>query len=220
MAKPARISKMVHPLPDDHPLRQSWPLFLDLLGTDLDAGLREFSVFAYRVLHARPPKILRSQTTEEREDWVQEIILHFTQDGGRVLREYRNTGHPFAAWFITAANHKAHDLLRRTLTHRKKTKPIDLAFDPDGASNAEPQPDVQFEFKEVVETVRVCLRKMKKKCQILLQAAAEEFRPREMLTLLGKDARTNKQVSDDLRECRKKLTTLLAREGIDLERLL
>jgi RNA polymerase sigma factor (sigma-70 family) len=205
---------------DDHPLQQTWPPFLDLLETNVEEGLREFAVFAYKLLHARPLKILRDQTVEEREDWIQEIILHFTHDGGRVLREYRNTGRPFAAWCATVANYKAHDLYRRTVTHRESTQSIDGLPEPTDTVTTGSTPDVQSEFKEAIQTVLVCLRKMRKKCQILLQAAAEEFHPREMLTLLGKDARSNKQVSDDLRACRERLKALLAREGIDLERLL
>jgi len=208
------------PYSEDHPLRQTWPSFLNVLEKDLTRGKAEFAVFAYKLLQARPPKILQAQTTEEREDWIQEIILHFTNDDCRVLREYRNTGHPFAAWFVTVVNHKAYDFYRKFSTYHERTASMDDT--PDGIGHpdlAEPA-DVRSEFSEIVGKVAACIKKMSRKCQILLQAAAEEYNPREMLTLLGKDAGTNKQAGDDLRACRRRLKSLLMDEGVELSHYL
>lgn len=207
-------------LPEDHPLRQTWPSFLDALERDVARGTREFAAFAYKLLQSRPPRILQAQTTEEREDWIQEIIMHFTRDDCRVLREYRNTGYPFAAWFITVVNHKAYDFYRQNSTYRERTTSID-----DG-SGGHVQPDLadpadkRVEFSEIIGKVSACIGKMSRKCQILLKAAAEEYNPREMLTLLGQDAGTNKQAADDLRACRKRLRALLRDEGVELGRYL
>ena len=211
---------MPSPLSEDHPLRQNWPSFLDMLERDVARGTHEFAAFAYKLIQARPPRILQAQTAEEREDWIQEIILHFTADDCRVLREYRNTGHPFAAWFVTVMNHKAYDFYRKHSTYRERTASMDDK--PDGLAQpdrAEPA-DKRTEFSEIIGKVAACIRKMSRKCQILLQAAAEEYNPREMLTLLGKDAGTNKQAADDLRACRKRLKALLMDEGVELSRYL
>ena len=202
--------------PQDHPLRQTWPAFLDVLEKDLARAKHEFAVFAYKLLQSQPSRILQSQTTEEREDWIQEIILHFTNDDCRVLREYRNTGHPFAAWFITVVNHKAYDFYRKTGTYRDRTTSMDDK--PAGIGHSDPSDpaDIRTELSEIIGKVSACIQKMSRKCQILLQAAAEEYNPREMLALLGEDAGTNKQAADDLRACRKRLKALLAEDGIDL----
>jgi len=220
MARPVKTTAVTKPVSDDHPLSQSWPPFLDLLDRNLAEGINQFLVFAYKLFQVRLPSILRDQAPEEREDWIQEILLHFTNDDGRVLREYRNTGASFAAWCLTVANRKAHDCYRHAVKQRRHTEPFE-----DGKNEPEiPLPgdslDVRMEWQEAIDKISLLLPKMRKKCQILLRAAAEEFKPREMIALLGKDARTNKHASDDLRACRDRLKTLLAREGIDLENLL
>jgi hypothetical protein len=56
---------------------------------------------------------------------------------------------------------------------------------------------------------------MTPKCQILLQAAAEDYEPKEMVALLPGELRDNKHASDTLRACRKRLRAMLAEEGID-----
>jgi DNA-directed RNA polymerase specialized sigma24 family protein len=220
LSRPVRIPAMPSPHSQDHPLRQTWPAFLDVLEKDIAQAKHEFAVFAYRLLQSRPPRILQSQTTEEREDWIQEIILHFTDDDCRVLREYRNTGHPFAAWFITVVNHKAYDFYRKAGTYRDRTASTDDKPDDIGHPDPSDPADIRAEFGEIIVRVTACIRKMSRKCQILLQAAAEEYNPREMLTLLGADAGTNKQAADDLRACRKRLKALLAEDGIELNRYL
>jgi len=220
LARPVRIPTVPSLYSEDHPLRQSWPSFLDTLEQDITRGKHEFAIFAYKLLQTRTPKILRSQTDEEREDWIQEIIVHFTDDDCRILREYRNTGHPFAAWFITVVNHKAYDFYRKFSSYRERTTSIDDKPEGVGQPDLSDPADRRTELSEIIGKVATCIRKMSRKCQILLQAAAEEFNPREMLTLLGKDAGTNKQAADDLRACRKRLKALLMDEGVELGRYL
>jgi len=220
LTRPVRISIMPSPASQDHPLRQTWPAFLDAIERDMVRAKRDFAVFAYKLLQSYPPRILQGQTKEEREDWIQEIILHFTSDDCRVLREYRNTGHPFAAWFITVANHKAYDFCRKTGAYREKTTSLDDKPDYLSHPDASDSADVRSELGEVIGKVLACIKQMSRKCQILLQAAAEEYNPREMLALLGDDAGSNKQAADDLRACRKRLKALLTEKGVELDRYL
>ena len=186
----------------------------------MSEATRDFALFAYRLLTAYPPKILRDQSPQEREDWIQDIILHFTEDDCRVLREYRNTGHPFAAWFITVVNHKAYDFYRRMARQRGSLTSLDVQSHPPAAAPVADNPEAKSELGEIIEKVRGCLGKMTRKCQLLLKAAAEEYNPREMVTLLGEGERSNKQMSDDLRACRKRLRALLDEEGVDMRRYL
>lgn len=219
-ARATRTAPVDIQYPDNHILKQVWPAFLDTLEQSVTGATHEFAVFAYRLLTSNPPKILRDQSPQEREDWIQDIILHFTDDECRVLREYRNTGHPFAAWFITVVNHKAYDFYRRSAKQRGSVSSLDEQYQPPASTRTADDPAALSEFGEILGKVRDCLRKMTGKCQMLLQAAAEEYNPREMVTLLGEGERSNKQMSDDLRACRKRLRTLLNEEGVDLRRYL
>lgn len=214
----SRVSTMSGTPVSIHVLDQTWPDFLNLWERDPDAATRAFAEFAYKLLESRPPKALRDLTPEQRQDAIQDIILHFIQDNCRILRSYRNTGHAFSAWFLTVANNRTWDMFRKTSTESKKTVSGEAAGDQGGliefAATDDASPEALSKQRRVLDAVRKCLKQLGTKCQILLQAAAEEYTPQEMMILGGLQGMTNKQISDDLRACRKRLLLLLQTEGV------
>ena len=64
------------------------------------------------------------------------------------------------------------------------------------------------------------LQQMGDKCRVLVQGAAEGYKPRELTRLLGWPADWNKKASDDLRECRRQLKRLLEDSGLESTELL
>lgn len=207
----------------EHPLEQRWPSFLDELESNASQAAREFVDYAYRTLTVRPPRVLRDLTSEERDDVIQEIIIHFIQDDCRVLKSYRNTGHPFTSWFLTVASNRAWDYFRKGTARAGQTISGDSAEGEEGIlglqATSTPSPEDVTAQRRALDAVRRLLGRLGRKCQILLRAAAEEYTPQEMLVLTGLNEKTNKQVSDDLRACRKRLLALLEAEGIVLEKL-
>lgn len=200
-------------------LSQSWPLFLNLLDDNPDEAFKGFYTFTQKLLKLKPPKGLRSLSETESQDVIQEIVLHCVRDDFRVLRQYKDRGKPFAAWLYMLAHNKCLDV------HRKKNREADIVSsdsDPTGSNpgifSADPDisPEQRTRLRSVIGGIRTCMSNMGQYCQLLLQLAADEYVPREMVQVLGLSKDRAKKVSDDLRECRKRLRKLAADQGIDL----
>ncbi|MFH1842607.1 MAG: sigma-70 family RNA polymerase sigma factor, partial [bacterium] len=201
-------------------LRQTWPAFLGLLERDPKHCFAGFYIFARKLLTVCPPRALRMVPHQQRDDIIHDIILHCCQDDFRVLRRYQDHGKPFAAWFLLVARNKIVDQLR---TERLGT-PVSLAEEDEESpgiilQDSAPTADLQTDRRKILAFVQDVLLQMSDKCRILIQGAAEGRKPREMTRLLGWPTDWNKKVSDDLRECRQRLRTLLDRSGMDIEEL-
>ncbi len=199
----------------EHILKQVWPSFLDLLDSDREKAANEFAAFALAVLKLHPPRVYQSVTPEQREDYSQEIVMHFLNDDATVLRQYRNRGLPFASWFSVVAMRKAYDILRRDQRRQSNESSYEDAQEYSSQSNADTPADERYGYREVLAKVTECLKQMSNKCQVLLQAAAEGYEPKELVALMPTVLRDNKHASDTLRACRKRLRALLTDSGVD-----
>ena len=93
-----------------HPLDDPEPPFLGDLDRSPDRAAESLCRFALKLLTVSPPGALRTVPYDERDDVVQELILHFLRDDFRVLRSYRNTRHSFAGWFSVVARNLVFDI--------------------------------------------------------------------------------------------------------------
>lgn len=200
-----------------------WPPFLDQLDSCPDRAYIEFYRFATAALELVPPRAMRDLTVEEREDLFQEIILHCINDSFRVLRKYADKGKPFAAWLYRIADNQAIDYLRK----KARLREVDLVSKDGEYQDLETllqsirkSTSIDIDLKQLLTIVRKAINHLQKYCRLLLEMAADEFRPREMVLALRLSSEQNKKVSDDLRECRKKLVRLLAEGGIDIRSMI
>lgn len=204
-------------------LDQSWPDFLDLLDSDRDAAFKAFYSFAYRLMTVKAPRSFRCLEEDESADVIQEIVLHCIRNDFRVLRKYVDRGKPFAAWLYMLANNKCRDILRKkkrdadvqsTVSKSDGSNPVSLGPDKDI------DPGQRAELRDILKEVGSCVSRLGQYCQLLLQLAADEYTPSEMILVLGWPRDRNKKVSDDLRQCRNRLRKAMAEQGIDLAAVL
>jgi len=197
----------------------SWPGFLDLLDTDPDTGFRDFYRFTYTLLRSNPPKPMRSLNSQDQEDMIGEIIYHCTRDNFRVLKKYTDKGKPFAAWFYAIAYNKVLNHLR-DMGSESNNVSLDQSSEAFDLQQLLPNPQEgevkRFELAILENIVREVIGRLDEYCQLLLKMAADEFTPREMVASLRLPKDQNKKISDDLRECRRKLKKKLSEKGYDL----
>lgn len=202
-----------------HPLYQTQPCFLESIKTDWKKAARLFSEFAYKFLISHPPRPLVCQSPEDRDDIVQDVIIHFIDKKCRVLKTYVPTGEPFVKWFMTVAYRKVIDIVRvSSKRHKRYVDTISHETDDllDIIPDSNPDSQTRLEFDELILMVRECVNSLRKKCQILISAAAEEYTFSEMALMIGLGPMDNKKISDDLRACRKNLIACLEKNGIKI----
>ena len=201
----------------------SWPSFLNLLDKNPDKAFREFYSFTYKLLKVKPPKGMQGMSEMESEDLIHEIVLHCVTDDFKVLHQYLDRGKPFAAWLYVLAHNMCLDYLRKRKRDIVPVSEDRHPYNPNlNRSRAEldSTPEKRARLKGVIDTVGRCISKLGEYCQLLLQLAADEYSPREIVQVLRLPADENKKISDDLRGCRKRLKKLFAEEGVDLLSLL
>jgi RNA polymerase sigma factor (sigma-70 family) len=197
----------------------SWPHFLDLLDVDPDGAFEAFYRLALDALTNVPPRPMRSLADEDRQDLIHDVIYHCVRDDFRVLRRYVDRGKPFAAWLYAVAHNKSLDYVRgRALRPEtvsihgdsERRGPENLLSDPSGSG------EKRLEYAEILSTVRDLMKRLGEYCRMLLEMAADEFTPKEMVLVLRLPADQNKKISADLRYCREKLRKQLALAGVDV----
>jgi RNA polymerase sigma factor (sigma-70 family) len=195
-----------------------WPTFLDLLDSDRETAIALFYKYAMLLLGARPPRLFSCMTDQEREDCLQEIIVHCIEQDLRVLRRYENRGRPFSAWLYTVAHHKAFEWWRRGRDGGRRRIDLDPEYGghvlPVGGTPA--RPDERAAWEELLEVVRDEIGRMDDRCRLLLNLSADEYKVKEIVRALALPPDQNKKISDDLRYCRKKLKRRLADRGYDI----
>jgi len=180
-----------------HPLDDPCPAFLSLLDTDPGKALRQFAEFAYRLLSARPPMVLGALPRARREDAVQEVLLAIASRPELLRRYSPRPGVPFAAWLQVVAHNRVVDWLRNE-GRATLGEPVDPGeLDQISGDGKPPSP--------LMPRILHCLKLLSPKCQTLIEMHMLGYEPREIAKLgprvLGLEAYTNRQASDDLRYC-------------------
>lgn len=191
----------------EHPLDQTWPTFLDGIDSHPEEAFAGLHEFCWRLLLSRPPRVFGDLSTDDRHDLTADLVARLAADDFARLRTYRDRGLPFAGWVSRIATNMALDLFRK--------RKLAAALEPD------PPPAVAhaaetLDRSRLLEAVREALRRIRRKCRLLLEAAADGYKPKEIALLLGYPPGAGKQVSDDLRSCRRTLKRMLEEGGHDL----
>ncbi|MCX6827833.1 MAG: hypothetical protein NT002_00910 [candidate division Zixibacteria bacterium] len=138
------------------------------------------------------------------------------------MRQYINRGQPFAGWLYLVAYNRTLELARA-----KKREPqfVSIHSDESGKGlehifqdNTEDLLNLTA-WKQVAGKVYEIIKQLSQKCRLLLEMAADEYSPQEMVDTLKLPSDYNKKVSDDLRECRRQLRKRLSESGIDMAAL-
>jgi RNA polymerase sigma factor (sigma-70 family) len=171
-----------------------------------------------RQLRDYPPAIMRSLGEAEREDLIQDVILHCTEDKLRALKSYRNTGRPFSVWLYFITRNRTLDFLRREGRMARFRDEL-TADHADISTDGNLGPEQSNSVKVVLVKVADGLRGLDQKCRILIGFAADEYAPREIALALGLTPDHAKKISDDLRHCRRKLRDYIESQGVNLSDL-
>lgn len=153
-----------------------------------------------------------------RQDAVEEVIIHCVADDCRVLKACKESGAGFTGWFYRVAKNKTLDFIRSKRFRPTADDELEKVANLSGGMPA--TQEKAHEQMKIVEIVWKRLSELGEKCQMLIRLAAEEYSPQEMTMALGLPDTANRKVSDDLRYCRKKLKELLAKDGISPEGVL
>jgi RNA polymerase sigma factor (sigma-70 family) len=194
-------------LPEDHPLHDKNPPFLALLDSDPPRAWREFYDFAWRYLRAKKPYRFNDLDPPTCENLISETLLTCGANNFEALRRYVPQGLPFGVYLARIANNKAIDLIRRRIVEENLVR-----SEPDRAVGS---PERDYRYRALLEVVEECMLELRPECRILLRAAAEEFKPREIARIIGVPYADNKQVADRLAACREALKRQLRKRGID-----
>lgn len=194
------------------------PEFLDILDSDPEKAFKHFYLFAKAFLKSSPPPQANSLTREDREEFEHDLILSCVEDNFKKLRKYKILRKSsFSGWFYILARNYCIDVLREksyrcipdyhnnTIDHRNPGISQDYVI------------NNNYEFKEAIIKIKELLPRLSEYCQLLLKMSGDEFKPREMVLVLALEKDQNKKVSDDLKECRRKLVNLLYEYGIDMD---
>ncbi len=195
-----------------------YPAFLLSLDESPKLALREFYEFLHKAFQRYPPKAFRMVREDDRADVIHDIVVHCCENDFRVLRTYRDLGVPFGVWLNVIATRRIIGQLRKRRGVDKTADRIEIDdwFEEMYAGGAL-SPDRDVARRVLLHVTMNAIGELGERCQMLLLAAAEGFKPHEMLDFLGDTDLTNKQVSDALRECRRQLRRRIKKVGIDPE---
>ncbi len=191
-------------------LSDSWPLFMDLLDSNPRRAWEEFHAFAWKLTRFRGPGALVRLSNEEREDLLADIVQDFQRDQFRILRRYENKGRPFAVWFWLVVKRKALDRL-------KAMKIREYENIPDWVMDSTPSPAEEASGKTALEDIRKVIRQLSPRCQLLLMATAEGYKPRDLLELESLPYADSKKLSDHLKNCRRSLIKAMVKQGYTVD---
>ena len=186
---------------------------MELLDSDPQRAWEEFHAFAWKLTQLRQPVALASLPHEEREDLVADIVQDFQQDQFRILRRYENRGRPFAAWFWLVVK-------RRALDRLKAMKIRDYEEIPGWVMDDAPLAAEEVGSKAALEDIRRVIKQLSPRCQLLLMATAEGYKPKDLLELESLPYTDNKKLSDHLKNCRRSLIKAMAKEGYTVDDVL
>ena len=180
------------------------PEFLTRLDSDRSLALAEFRRFAEQLFRDAPPPSFLRVPVDEREDVISEVVLHCIDNDCERLRTFQpRSGATFAGWFAVVANRKIFDVLKQ---QRSKSAVVSFGLDEENEQQASnPGPD-EIAIKNELEGIFLAsLRKIGRRCRLLLRLKVLEYKNREIVQLLRLPKDQNKAVGNHVLECRKKL---------------
>src|SRR5262245_6323927 len=185
-----------------------WPVFLDDLDRDPDRAMLRFWEFLQLVVAMAPPRKLRLFPRPEWPDETKELFETFVRERVAKLREYRDQGHPFVVWFYVVADRHLIDRLRR----RRLEPRVD-----DGP---EPTAREEAERSVIAETIRKTVAELGVLCRLLLRARYDDgWTPEEIVRILGWKPARNVEVSERIRQCRRRRRGRRASIGLGADAL-
>ena len=191
------------------------PWFADGGVSDPERRMADLEHYAHEFFRLCNPRLMQRLPPEDQRDLQRDIILHFIADNFRVLRQFRQTGANFDAWFCTVCLNQMKDFLKKRNRYRQ------VVFDdPDGAAQlaahdrTQQNPEEATHRRRLVAEVSRGIGLLDRYCRLLIRLGGEEFKPREIVRVLRWPQEKAKKVSDDLAYCKEKLRKLLAERGI------
>jgi len=204
-------------------LAKSWPDFFDIMETDLARGATVFMDAGYRYLMARPPKEFFARPSLEPGDFAVRIVAALAQNDCRRLRQYRDQGKPFLAWFRRVATRMAIDIVRQDISI---TGPLVYASgnsddDDDDILGRIESPPVVEPDDWLGDAVRSAIRSFGAHyChRILWMRYVDEYSNQE-ISRRCPEGWSNVEVGNRFRRCRLRLLETLANQGITPDNLL
>ena len=191
-------------------LSHPFPNFLSQLDTDRAAAVAEFRDFMDQLFRDAPPPNYFHIPPDDREDYVSAVFLHCVDNDCANLRRYRpREGSLFVGWLATVASRKISDLLKKE-RNREKHHAADDKHDPVKPAQ---NPEQVTLGKELQKIFWAALRRLDRRCRLLLRLRYLEYSNREIVKILRLPKERNKSIGNAILECRKKLARRLRSGG-------
>lgn len=189
-----------------------FPEFLRYLDGDRARAITGFQVFTEQFFEHAPPPIYRRVPADDREDVVSEVVLHCIDNDCAKLRKFEpRKGATFAGWFAVVATRKITDLLQQ---RRRKSSAVSDGLDDVNDPRPSPPNPEQIAVKNELEGMFLsALRRIGRRCRLLLRLKVLEYRNREIVQVLRLPKDQNKTIGNQVIECRKKLLKHLRGTG-------
>lgn len=194
------------------------PGFLSKLDSDRVAALTEFRRFAELLFQNAPPPSFLRVPVDDRDDVISEVVLHCIDGNCARLRMFQpRKGSKFAGWLAVVANRKISDILKQ---QRSKNAVVSYSLSEAHEEHApNPSPEEVAIRSELERIFLASLRKIGRRCRLLLRLKILEYKNREIVQLLRLPQEQNKKVGNHVLECRKKLVKFLRQSRFfDIER--
>ena len=81
------------------------------------------------------------------------------------------------------------------------------------ATGATPLPAEEVSSKAALDDIRLVIKQPSPRCQLLLLATAEGYKPKDLLEVRSLPYSDNKKLSDHLKNCRRSLIKAMAKQG-------
>lgn len=189
---------------DDNIFHRSWPGFMSLLDTDPQDAMNRFAPQLMEYLRRRPPWPISGLSQNERDDFTQDLYMHFGDKDCARFRSYRDLGIPMVAWISVVATFFAFAWIGKLRKHAS------LDWDPVGPQRNPGDPFLQ----EVVVKCLEWIEAKDRRYRLLLEYWADGYKPRDMIVPGGYGPGDNKKVFNHLQQARKWLRQCLKGKGI------
>lgn len=197
------------------PIDDSWPDILDRLEEDSELVKNELGEFLMRMIRAHPPAALKLVPVADREDELQNLLLHLMKDDLKKLCRLKNRGIPFRHWYALMAKNFFID------RWRKKTKnpgtEIPDGLDPRSRTRGTPAlQEKEIHLREVFTAIHEPFSHLDAICRLIIRARlVDGLRPDRILELLRWAPHRKRVLYQKLQSCKDRLRQLMHHHGID-----